>query len=88
MAIKINSIAYHRNGVCGEGFHAVLFKCPDNGEMVATVFDEAGQCAVLQLAGLAAGTVAFGENSWRGDHYEDELRAAISARYPHRAAAA
>lgn len=82
MTILIHSIAYHRNGVCGEGFHAVLFRCPSNGEMMATVFDGSGQCAVLRLKELADANIRFGENSWRGDHYEVDLRRAIAALYP------
>jgi hypothetical protein len=37
-------------------------------------------CAVLDVAKLAAGDVAFGSNSWRGDEYESALRNAIRAR--------
>ncbi len=73
--LKVNEIAYHRNGIGGEGFYAVTFTCPENGDMVATVFDEPGCCAVLKLSELPV--VTFGINSWRGDHYEDELRGAI-----------
>ena len=32
-------------------------------------------CAVLDVAKLAAGDIAFGSNSWRGDQYEPHLRA-------------
>jgi hypothetical protein len=35
--------------------------------------------AVLDIAMLAAGNITFARgNSWRGDHFEGELRAAIS----------
>lgn len=82
---KIHEIAYHRNGVGGNGFYAVRFQAlsDENNEpmeMVATIFNEQGNCAVLCLNFLQKDenpTVAFGYNSWRGDHYEGELRAAI-----------
>ncbi len=74
--LKIEQVEYHRNGICGEGFHAILFK--DGSEsMLAIVFDGAGQCAVVSRDKLPDVGVAFGENSYRGDHYEDSLRAAI-----------
>ena len=79
--IKIEQIAHHRNGIDGESFHAILFTCPEYGRMVATVFDGPGRVSVLNRDMLVgeANTVQFGVNSWRGDHYEAELRAAIAA---------
>lgn len=85
MVKKIHEIAHHRNGVGGNGFYAVRFQTINDGdtltmEMVATVFEEQGNCAVLCLDYLQKdgnATVAFGHNSWRGDTYEKELRAAI-----------
>lgn len=81
--IKVRSIALHRNGVCGEPFHAILFDedkgvhPDDQGRKVAIVFDEPDYCAVLDVQMLAAGDIAFGSNSWRGDEYERHLRKAI-----------
>lgn len=81
--IKIRAIALHRNGITGEPFHAVLFDedkhahSDDQGRKVAVVFDEPDYCAVLDVAMLAAGNIAFGSNSWRGDEYEPHLRKAI-----------
>ena len=40
-------------------------------------YGEPYQCAVLDVAKLAAGDIAFGSNSWRGDNYEANLRKAI-----------
>lgn len=115
MVDHVVQVAYHRNGVGGEGFHAVIFDtsdlvckcgsfdgagwvngtgelapCHDCGgaasefttttrRMVASVFDGAGQVAVFDIAKLSdpAIGIAFGANSWRGDRYEAELRAAI-----------
>lgn len=34
-------------------------------------------CAVFDLAQLAAGDIAFGSNSWRGDHYHEVVDRAI-----------
>jgi hypothetical protein len=78
---KIHEIAFHRNGICGAGFYAVRFtggKDVSGREFIATVFDEPGHCAVLAVDRLDTDGVAFGVNSWRGDHFEPELRAAIT----------
>jgi hypothetical protein len=79
MKLKIIAIARHRNGVCGEPFEVALFKerGPQGSRKVAILFDEPRYCAVLDVAMLAAGDIAFGSNSWRGDDYEPSLRQAI-----------
>lgn len=78
MIRKVHQVAYHRNGVAGNGFHAVLFTATTRERMIATVFDERGNIAVLRVPDLAQNDgVTFGVNSWRGDDYEPELRAAI-----------
>ena len=76
--MTIREVAYHRNGVCGAPFHAVRFRF-ENEEMLAIVFEEPGECAVLSIPKLSepAG-VAFGRNSWRGDHFETDVRRAIA----------
>jgi hypothetical protein len=77
---KVREIAFHRNGVCGAGFYAVRFTGAGDvagREFVATVFDTPGHCAVLAIDRPQDG-VAFGANSWRGDNFEPELRAAIA----------
>ena len=74
--IKVRSVAYHRNGVSGEGFHVVLFHYKKR-DMVATVFDSLGQVAVLDLGMAAGGEIRAGINSWRGDEFEKSLREAI-----------
>lgn len=77
-------ISYHRNGICGLPFYVVLFTWQDGStsrRMMATVFDETNAIAVLDVNETAKGNVAFGGgNSWRGDHFETELRALIAAR--------
>lgn len=81
MQIKIIEVSYHRNGICGEPFHVVLFKWKDEDahrkpwrNMLAHVFDDAHYCAVHCLD---MPTVKFGVNSWRGDHFDPEMRQAI-----------
>ena len=78
--IQVDSIDYHRNGVSGMPFYAVLFTDPDVGRMVASVFEGSDSfCAVYRIASLASGDIEFGSNSWRGDEYEDLLRPLIQA---------
>lgn len=81
MKLTIIDIACHRNGVCGEPFEVVLFEDQgtEGSRKLAIVFDEPHYCAVLDVAKLAAGDIAFGSNSWRGDNYEPPLREAIKA---------
>lgn len=80
-AVDVQEVAYHRNGVGGEGFHVVRFTAREDDQvhhMVGIVFDGVGQCAVLDVHQTAAGNIAFGQgNSWRGDVYEAALRRAI-----------
>lgn len=82
MVARIHEIAFHRNGISGNGFYAVRFKATEGYEMIATIFEEQGNISVLRadmLFGKEA-TVEFGGgNSWRGDQYEGELRAALDA---------
>jgi hypothetical protein len=74
---KVNKVAYHRNGICGNGFYVILFKS-DYHEMVGILFEEKGSCAVLDVNEVVNGNVDFANgNSWRGDHFEPELRKAI-----------
>jgi hypothetical protein len=77
--IDVTDVAYHRNGVGGNGFHVVLFTDPEipGHTFVATVFEEPHSIAVLATNLLAVGDVAFGSNSWRGDNYERDCREAI-----------
>lgn len=81
-AIRIESIAHHHNGVGGEPFHVILFDHSDDEgpiiRKVAIVTKSRGGCFVLAVGQLAAGDIAFGSNSWRGDVFEDYLREAIA----------
>lgn len=78
--MKILEIDYHRNGVCGEGFHAVRFTdvVDESGlprEFLAMVFDRAVY-GVVCVDYLAEKGVGLG-NHWRGDYYIDRLWRAI-----------
>jgi len=82
MKLTIIDIAYHRNGICGAPFATVLFEDigPEGSRKIAILFEAEYHCAVLDVAKLAAGDIAFGSNSWRGDNYEPLLRAETTAR--------
>tara|TARA_R110002072_G_scaffold303121_1_gene494587 strand:+ start:121842 stop:122108 length:267 start_codon:yes stop_codon:yes gene_type:complete len=81
MKLEIETIARHRNGICGAPFHVLLFS--DIGlhhtRKLAIVFDAPHHVAVLDVARLSRGDIAFVTNSWRGDVYEPHLRKAIDA---------
>jgi len=82
--ITVKHIAYHRNGISGVGFYVALMDCPDAGEVVVVRFPGA-ECrtAVLSVPILASDKtpedrIGFARgNSWRGDHYEEPMLAAI-----------
>ena len=85
---KVLQVAYHRNGICGAPFHAILFQTDHQVQVngvdrdatfLATVFEEPDHCAVICVDLLEGCGVTFTNNSWRGDHFEPELRAAIAA---------
>lgn len=79
MIRTIHNIASHRNGCTGEPFHLVTFTDAETGEaMLATVFNQSKHVAVVSIGRLQEGEVRFGINSFRGDYYEAELRAAIA----------
>ncbi|MFZ1932672.1 MAG: hypothetical protein WCB27_25385 [Thermoguttaceae bacterium] len=79
MKLKIIHTAHHRNGVHGASFDLVLFKDrgPERSRKIGILFEQPHHCAVLDVAKLAQGDIAFGSNSWRGDEYEPDLRKAI-----------
>ena len=79
MKLKIISFSHHRNGIGGAPFAVILFEDAgaEGSRKVAILFEHDGQCAVLDIDKLAQGDIAFGSNSWRGDHFEPSLRKAI-----------
>lgn len=76
--VTVAEIAHHRNGICGAPFDVALFQ-ENNAWKVGIVFDRESYCAVFDIEKLAAGDIAFGSNSWRGDRYEDQLRKSIES---------
>jgi hypothetical protein len=77
MSIQITDVNYHRNGSCCNGFHAVAFTAEIEGQTlsgVATVFPEDGNVAVLTLGEDGKPDINM---TWRGDHFEYEIREAI-----------
>ncbi len=78
MKLKIVNASYHRNGICGMGFYAILFKDLEEDKkdlMVASLFDESGYCSVYSVKELVKENIAFANgNSFRGDRFEGELR--------------
>jgi hypothetical protein len=77
--IRIEEIAYHRNGTNGTGFHVVKFtdrKAGKPGKLLGVVFDKPNRVAVFDRKLLTQDVIASGLNSWRGDNYEDDLRKA------------
>jgi hypothetical protein len=79
--IEVERVAYHRNGICGAPFHVVLFRDRETPDvpMIGIVFERAAHVAVFDRALLAKDEIGFGDNSWRGAHYEVALRAAAEA---------
>jgi hypothetical protein len=75
---RVTSVSLHRNGISGEPFHVVVFEAVGgDSKMLAVMFDGPGQVAVLDLDLLEEAIIEFGENSFRGDDYEPELRVAV-----------
>jgi hypothetical protein len=86
--MKVTALEYHRNGITGLGFYAAIVQDNDKTEKLVVRFgkdvdDEMGNvaCAVFDLGMLnAVGSdrIAFGLNSWRGDHYNEVVDKAIA----------
>jgi hypothetical protein len=76
---KVIKIAYHRNGVTGTPFSVILFES-DKQTMVGIVFDGfdgEDNIAILDVDLLNQGTIEFGLNSWRSEHFKPALLKAI-----------
>ena len=90
MKLKINNVQYHRNGVSGMPFYAVNFDDEKIGNMIGIVFPKYDQdkeiytgelnprVAIFQTELLGQGNINFGENSYRGDWYANDLIKAIN----------
>jgi hypothetical protein len=74
--LQITDIAHHRNGVSGMPFQVAIVDDATEGDTkLVIMFQERGYTAVLSLDKLIQSEdIAFGSNSWRGDHYEHSLR--------------
>lgn len=79
LRIRVTDWDHHRNGISGAPFHVFLFDDIDdeNARKVGILFEEPYHCAVLDVAKLAEGSIAFGVNSYRGDNFEPALRRAL-----------
>ena len=68
MKLSIIDTNYHRNGICGAPFDVALFEDhgPQGSRKVAILFEEHSHCAILDIAKLTQGDIAFRSNSWRG----------------------
>lgn len=80
---KVLEIAYHRNGVFGTSFHVVRFIDRLKGDseddtFIGVVFPEDYSVAVFNERLLGQGVIKFGQNSYRGDHFEWWLRNEIA----------
>ena len=80
--IKLIKQDHHRNGIGGASFNVILFEDTDGATMLGIVFDNNdnspdGYCAVFDLDLLSKQVIEFVENSWRGDDYEEALRALL-----------
>jgi hypothetical protein len=84
MDIKIEKVAHHRNGISGNGFYVILFNWREDGatktrNMIGIIFHDRGDCAVLDVDETGKNNIEFAMgNSWRGDHFEADLRKAIA----------
>jgi hypothetical protein len=83
MIKKVLSVAHHRNGISGTSFSVVLFIDRETKErFIGIVPDDdpnKWNAFVLSVERLVNDDIEFGSNSWRGDNYAEELKAAIMA---------
>ena len=66
--LAVHDITYHRNGICGQGWHGVYFEMIEDGRMSnmhLTFFDP----EVYAVVGLDNFT-----ETWRGDVIVEELK--------------
>lgn len=85
--IKIKSAAYHRNGVGGAPFYAVLFTdSEEKGKnFIASYFEERYTISVYCVEELSKFNIDFANgNSWRGDIYYDTLREPVEKFLKHK----
>lgn len=71
--MKIIKADSHRNGVGGDPFKVAIVQEGDSKKLVI-MFEERYTTAVFDLDLLKEEVIEMGENSWRGDQYDDLLR--------------
>jgi hypothetical protein len=74
--VEILEQAFHRNGSNGNPFNVYLVKDEEGDIKVVVAFEGTENTAVLSVAQLAEGDIAFGSNSWRGTEYRRAVEAA------------
>lgn len=87
MQPTIKKLAFHRNGVAGEGFNVAIAK-HEGRDMLLVTFpdvDAGGMCctAAFDLSLLDQRIIGMFEgpgNAWRGDHYHNAMMQAIGER--------
>lgn len=84
---KPDQLAFHRNGVGGRPFYCAIgkFKTDDGKERRMLVVHFRGKdcaTAVFDIDLLNAENIAFGDNSWRGDHFHAPMEQAIEGDTP------
>lgn len=79
--MKILDCSYHRNGVGGTPFFVSIFQEDQDRDckgktMLAIQFDVKDEVctAVFDFDLLKQGNIQFMENSWRGDHFHENLK--------------
>lgn len=79
--LSIVSSAYHRNGVGGNPFRVAMVRDDNDGDIkLVVMFEEQYSTAVISLDKIFhEGTIEFGENSFRGDFFDDALRQRLFA---------
>jgi len=78
--MKVIKKDWHRNGVGGEPFTVAIIRDDDGSKKLVVMFGAKDHTAVLDLELLAESVIEFGKNSYRGDHYEAQLRAILEGR--------
>lgn len=80
---KVIAVDHHRNGIGGTPFSIVLFTDKDTKEKFVGIVPDDDEntwnAFVLSVDRMVNNDIAFGSNSWRGDNYASELKAAIAA---------
>lgn len=80
--MKVKALDYHRNGICGAGFHVGVVE-DDGREMLVVRFSGIDKTvgavvvAAFDLAKLDQREIRFLHNSWCGDHYREVMDEAI-----------